>query len=71
MGRKRKPKKPYVHTEITCPHCKAAVELKVFKEITTPSVPAEFTFRHEIQLLIAPAGGKDKSEAKKPGKKKK
>ena len=71
MGRRRKSKKPYVHTEITCPHCKTAIELKIFKEITTPSVPADFEYRQELQLLMAPTGaGKDKGETKKPEKKK-
>lgn len=73
MARGRK-QKPSVHTSLVCPHCKAEMELKVFRDVVSPAIPAEITYRNEIQLLMVPGSGagkdKNKTEKKKaPAKK--
>lgn len=66
MARKPRKQKPYVHTEITCPNCKASIELKVLRDKVSPGVPAEYEFRHVIQLLmVPPVEGKNKTKVTK------
>lgn len=72
MAKRGRKQKPYVHTTLKCPHCKGELELKIFKDVLTPAVPAEIEFRHIVQPLLIPGsgGGKDASETKKsPAKK--
>lgn len=72
MAKRGRKQKPYVHTTLKCPHCKGELELKIFKDVLTPAVPAEIEFRHVIQPLLIPGsgGGKDKNETEKASAKK-